>query len=499
MSMSPLRDHMQMHDSNPNQNQNQTSSTRSQPRLKFRSSCDPCAASKVRCTKEQNGCSRCVQNGLKCVYGRSRRKGKPPSNKNGSAQPHPGHSQLSPPLPLSPQAPASPPGVPAPSSSWVTAGGQPPDHHQSNYNFNCPWSRSPMFPTASYQTQTLDNAMTTEWERRTPNSLTPHQSLPDVNTAPQMPISSGYMPWPNLSGADPIVIDNGDFGSLPRKVVPQDHDHSDYEDTGDDDDDGDDNEEREEELDEVENANEDQHVPCITVACQVLSSLYKFVRHDCGNGHPGGTGGASTSRDLRKPPTPEEEPASDNVFHVTQSATETVSRLLNCTGSACVQDVSMLLILSAVLSKVLTWYQALYQSEIGSLVPSAPSLAQSCPNPVRPPLKSHHSNSSRTGDQLKQRQVDTTGDSMSAVPLTIPLSIVAFNISRTTETKMKAQLLLCELQNLYQVCQGFDRRVQDAESMRGGKNLCEGFNSQLLEKVGALQRVLIVVCTQAPK
>lgn len=485
-----MKDHLQIHGANQNQNQNKMSSNRSQPRLEFRASCDPCAASKVRCTKEQHGCSRCVQHGLKCVYGRSRRKGKPPSNKFSFAQSPPRDTPLSPPAPLSPQAR---PVVPTPSSSW--AAGQHPSHHQSNFNYNCTWSRSPMFPTASYQDQTLGNVMTTEWERRTPNSLTPHQSLPDDNSAPQMPTNSGYMSWQNLSGADSMVTDSGDFGSLPRKLFPEDHGHSDYDDRGDDDDD-----ERDEELEELEDVNEDQHEPCITVACRLLSSLSQFVHCDCRNGHTSNDGGTSNSRDQRKPLNLEEEaPPSDIIFRMTQSATDNVSRLLNCTGSACAQDASTHLVLSAVLSKILTWYQALYQSEIGRQLPSVPSRAQPGANPTRPPVKSHHSNSSRTGNQLKHsRQVDETADSLYAVPLTIPLSIGNYNLPRATETKMKAQLLLCQLQSLHPVCQGLDRRAQGAERMRGEKKMCEGSNAQLLEQVAELQRILTVVCTQAP-
>ncbi|KAJ6186024.1 Ribosomal protein L10e/L16 [Penicillium mononematosum] len=196
------------------------------------------------------------------------------------------------------------------------------------------------------------------------------------------------------------------------------------------------------------------------------------------------------------PPT-EKDPTSDILFRVTQSATETVSRLLNCTGSACAQDASMLLVLGAILHKVLTWYQALYQSEIGVLFSSAPS-AQPDANLTRPPLEPHPSNSG-SGDQLMlSRQVGGTGDSVYTVPLTIPLSVGPLNISRATETKMKAQLLLCQLQSLHQVCQGLDRRVRGAESMRGEENLCEGSNTQLLEKVDELQRVLAAVCTQTP-
>lgn len=378
------------------------SSNRSQPRLEFRASCDPCAASKVRCTKEQHGCSRCVQNGLKCVYGRSRRKGKPPSNKFSFPQSISRDSRPSPPTSVSPQARSV---APAPSSSWVV--GQHPSQHQSNYNYNCPWSRSPMFPTDSYQDQALNNTMTTESERRTPNSFTPHQSLPDDNSAPQLPSNSEYTSWHNLTGADIMVADSGDFGSLPMKISSEEHRNSSYDDLGDKAD------ERDEELEELEGVNEDQHEPCITVACRLLSSLSQFMHWDCRNGHISNDGGASDSRDQRKPRNLEEEaPPSDIVFRTTQSATDSVSRLLNCTGSACAQDASTLLVLSAVLSKILTWYQALYYSEIGRQPPSVPQ-TQPGNNPTRPPAKSHISSSSQTDNQLPvSRQVEGMADSL---------------------------------------------------------------------------------------
>jgi hypothetical protein len=184
---------------------------------------------------------------------------------------------------------------------------------------------------------------------------------------------------------------------------------------------------------------------------------------------------------------------------MTQSATDNVSQLLNCTGSACAQDASTLLVLGAVLSKVLAWYQAMYQSDIGRQLPSVPLSAQPGANPTRPPVKSHHSNSSRAGDQLQlSRPLNGTADSLYVVPLTVPLSIGELNLPRATETKMKAQLLLCQLQSLHSVCQGLDRRARGAESGRGENEMCEGPNAKLLEHVAELQRLLTVICTQAP-
>ena len=46
---------------------------------KFRSSCDSCSASKVKCDQGLPTCARCVNLGMKCNYSPSRRMGKPPA------------------------------------------------------------------------------------------------------------------------------------------------------------------------------------------------------------------------------------------------------------------------------------------------------------------------------------------------------------------------------------------------------------------------------------
>ncbi|ORY16577.1 hypothetical protein BCR34DRAFT_622297 [Clohesyomyces aquaticus] len=44
---------------------------------KLRASCDACAASKVKCSKDHPICARCLSSGASCVYGISRKHGKP--------------------------------------------------------------------------------------------------------------------------------------------------------------------------------------------------------------------------------------------------------------------------------------------------------------------------------------------------------------------------------------------------------------------------------------
>lgn len=47
---------------------------------KFRSSCDACSASKVKCDQGRPQCQRCINLGLRCNYSPSRRMGKPPAS-----------------------------------------------------------------------------------------------------------------------------------------------------------------------------------------------------------------------------------------------------------------------------------------------------------------------------------------------------------------------------------------------------------------------------------
>lgn len=54
-----------------------TSADRRQPKpRRLKDSCDECAASKVKCTREQPHCTRCLTRGLPCTYSTSRRRGK---------------------------------------------------------------------------------------------------------------------------------------------------------------------------------------------------------------------------------------------------------------------------------------------------------------------------------------------------------------------------------------------------------------------------------------
>ncbi|KAI0877842.1 hypothetical protein GGS24DRAFT_446206 [Hypoxylon argillaceum] len=56
---------------------------------KLRSSCDACGSAKVKCDRRQPHCSRCLSLGSVCVYGVSRKYGKPPRKTIGAAKDRP--------------------------------------------------------------------------------------------------------------------------------------------------------------------------------------------------------------------------------------------------------------------------------------------------------------------------------------------------------------------------------------------------------------------------
>lgn len=55
-----------------------TSDTERRRKQKFRSSCDSCSSSKIKCGQGRPTCARCENLGIKCNYSPSQRKGKPP-------------------------------------------------------------------------------------------------------------------------------------------------------------------------------------------------------------------------------------------------------------------------------------------------------------------------------------------------------------------------------------------------------------------------------------
>jgi len=82
--------------------------------------------------------------------------------------------------------------------------------------------------------------------------------------------------------------------------------------------------------------------------------------------------------------------------------------------------------------------------------------------------------------------------------LGISLNIEDLCISRATETEMKAQLLLREVQVLFQVCQVLECRVKVHEYTFREKNKAYFSNADSVHKVRNLRDASTAVCTQMP-
>ena len=64
-------------------NTNVPGSTELRRKQIFRSSCDSCASSKIKCDQDRPTCARCANPGIRCNYSPSRRMGKPPGKSRG--------------------------------------------------------------------------------------------------------------------------------------------------------------------------------------------------------------------------------------------------------------------------------------------------------------------------------------------------------------------------------------------------------------------------------
>ncbi|KAJ5640844.1 transcriptional regulator family: Fungal Specific TF [Penicillium herquei] len=446
---------MEPHDRTPDQTQASNRVQRNnKSRLEYRSSCDPCASSKVRCTKEQPHCSRCVHNGLKCIYSRSRRRGKPPSRKPLVQIPS---SSLSDSQPLLSQ----------PTNAWI----YPHIGNNTNYNYACPWSRSPMFPTNDSVISNTDD-LPGELEGIDPTEVV--QACQAISKGgwvdgKELFTTVGSSNWVMLTDLDQMA-DDSEYPGLP--CVTEQYSHDEYNDEFED-------LNGQEESDMVNDglaAHEIHEEPCAVVACNTLSSLFRHIPSSSGNRDVNRNDelGHQTSKD-------------DSELRMIRSATEKMNRLLDCKCAPCLQDPSILMTVNAVLFKILSWYEVLHEN-----LQNHPKVCNSSQYYLNPSLSGiFDSSSSRHSPNESSRSGDTISDSS----YTIPLTFDSLKLLPMTETGLKAQLLLCELQALSQACKLLHQRAKAIEDPTRNGNVCHGSTSVLLQRTSDLQKNLGGICT----
>ena len=109
--------------------------------------------------------------------------------------------------------------------------------------------------------------------------------------------------------------------------------------------------------------------------------------------------------------------SSDQILQTNRKAVQTLDRLLSCDCNSCHHDSNMYFLVATISSKVIAWYRAVSNGIMHTDPPSYPS---------------------------SPRQSSASNEEAFAIT---SITIGEFKLDRIAEARMKAQLLLCELQN----------------------------------------------------
>ena len=153
---------------------------------------------------------------------------------------------------------------------------------------------------------------------------------------------------------------------------------------------------------------------CINVALCTLTDLHGLVLSP------------QSSSDSNESST---NPSSDQILKTTRTAVQSLQGLLNRDCAAYSHDSSMPFLLGTICSKVLGWYRAVYHA-IVNVSPLLSSADTTCP--------------------LGEEVVSITS-----------ITVGKFELDHEVETRMKAQLLLSELQNVRKVCEELAQRNRE--------------------------------------
>ncbi|KAL3477499.1 hypothetical protein BJX99DRAFT_226000 [Aspergillus californicus] len=410
------------------------------PQGKLRTSCDACAASKVRCSKEQPRCARCTQHDHKCVYGRSRRKGKPPGGANRAPLQHP-------------------------ERNLNISGSVPPTGSMGNNR----WHLAEIFTETNYAVPATNHLMQGGWKDIASAGAAPYERIVFSSSVPEYAMDTQWNK--ELAPDVPSFRLSPDYTELRMPLTDELTDlmgatvasspinHLDAARGGPDSSDGGEENTIQNDEEMEPNSYDRAHESCIFTACQALSSLYQLVRCDNKDQH--------SPQLQQKTPTSKQVPRSDSVFRTARAATEIVSQLLNCPCSSA-HDPSLLSLLATIVSRILAWYQVLYDHDIAS---SGPEQITVTPSPAM--------SSSRQDNSI----------------YTVPLTIGTLHLPAEIETKMKAQLLLCELKPVLDASQLLFMQIRASEDTWGEKVICEEFNIHIQQKLGGLRQLLTLVCS----
>ncbi|KAF2189341.1 hypothetical protein K469DRAFT_701981 [Zopfia rhizophila CBS 207.26] len=372
---------------------------------KLRASCDACAASKVKCSKEHPSCARCTSNGTTCIYGLSRKHGKPgrvrKRNPDGTAKvPRQRSSPNSKEFnkfrvraePLLPDAETS-------NNTWTPA---------AEYDYQMSSNESYPSPTFSFMDdilnpqptspvdcrQTVEPELTFEDPFAKRESLQLHAPSPSDFQALKDFIGGGvvhpmdysfntvesFVPDQSEPPQSPMGSIGSNFNPLREGVaMPPSH-------------------------------------CCYSLAHSTLESLH-FPRSTSSSGStPESTSTSDTSNTQ----------SLDSVLSATKTAVQNILQLLSC---PCSSDPHLAMLYSSIASKILTWYQI--AAGLKTVTPPTPALTTAS----SPSLSSSRFSSSMS-----------TPSASSAVGIKLqPLKIGAFEFDEQDQEALRRQVVLREL------------------------------------------------------
>ena len=341
---------------------------------KLRSSCDSCAVSKVRCGKQKPRCQRCTHMKLECIYGPSRRKGKPGLSQSKSSSPS--ASCFDSPRCKGATSQSTPVGT---SQSYTRGDSNPSDTFIGfqNVSEDHDGFSNDIFSGSLWTPYSLQSVASSQ--EQYDGQMSRSTAEDSFNTVLHQPAFSSS-PISKTTIALNLVDTTPDLATTDRF--------------------------------------------CISMAFKTLEELYQLPLHH-------------QSAYSERPNIA--NPSSDQILKINQTAVQNIEYLLLCECITCSHDSNMPFILATIGSKVLGWYREVYNGDI--LQPS-----------------------STTPNSVNDAAVTTT-----------PITIGDFKLDHIAETRMKAQLLLCELQNLGRV---FDllsqRNRRRSDDLRNAERSIDG-------------------------
>jgi hypothetical protein len=328
------------------------------PNEKLRSTCDSCASSKVRCNKQKPACRRCMTLKLDCLYGQSRRKGKPsfkgPKCVNQVPQliESQGSACATPQIAL----PPTPQSLTPQSLNWWT---------QPEFCEN--FTGLPLAAVGdNIHSEDMDMLNDSQWNYKS-EPMTGSHDASGSDLSSMMTEDSSINKAQNLAFPSPLDISCTllpDLADFSGNITPN-----------------------------------PDHI-CTLVALDTLKDLYQHRRQSSNNIQMTITG-----------------PASDQILHTNRKAVQSLEKVLSCDCDSCHQDSNIYFLLATICSKVLAKYRAVFN---GIMLSDHP----------------YHNPSGRSSASSNEEAVSITS-----------ITIGDFKLDPVAETKMKAQLLLCELQN----------------------------------------------------